>query len=84
MQGLDSWLRDLFSWSFDHEILSSLFIAIPISIWVILGLFVILFWGAMNEDASWKKVFGVVFGIYLLTPIAYWLLAGYIGNLIYG
>ncbi len=85
MSEINSWLSDLFLWTFDHEIITGIFIIVPLVLWVIIGLFVVLYWGAMNEEAiSWKRAFGVVFGIYALTPILYWLLTGYIGNMIYG
>ena len=83
---IDNWSRMILLWTFEHQVLSGFLIGAPIVYWITLGLIYILANGMKIENkygGSWA-VSLVVMLIYVITPILYLYIVGYIGYLIFG
>lgn len=81
-EDVDSYIREIYAWTFEHEAISAWLMAIPITLWVILGLFYILTRLPDWENDSWMMAIGKV-SIFIFTPILYFITTGYIGYYYY-
>lgn len=79
---VDSWIREIFLWTFEHETVSLWGVALPIYIWIVVGLIAVLMMAAENENNEWKRAITVI-GTYVLVPIIYFFSVGYIGFQLY-
>lgn len=78
---VDAWSRKIFLWTFDHSVISGILMVAPIVFWVICGLMYIIKTSVDRED-TWQESLKVI-STYILVPIIYLYVSGYIGYLVF-
>ncbi len=78
----DSYVRGIYAWTFDHPNISLWFQAIPLVLWIFIGLIFILLKSYEWRNDSWLMAFGKI-SVYVFTPILYFIVTGYIGYFYY-
>ncbi len=79
---IDSYIGEIFAWTFVHSNVSLWLQAIPLFLWVVLGLLFILFKSYDWRNDTWLIAIGRM-SIYVFVPIIYLFITGYLGYIYY-